>query len=93
MSLSNADTTRLLLALILLLAGAHGCGQLCARLGQPRVAGEIIGGLLLGPTLFGHLLPGWQSAWLYALFAAQGFLAKDFSAILQMLRGDLGALK
>jgi Kef-type K+ transport system membrane component KefB len=61
-SLSNGDTTRLLLALILLLAGAHGCGQLCARLGQPRVAGEIIGGLLLGPTLFGHLLPGWQSA-------------------------------
>jgi len=61
-SLSNADTTRLLLALVLMLAGAHGCGQLCARLRQPRVAGEIIGGLILGPTLFGHLLPGWQGA-------------------------------
>jgi len=30
---------------------------------------------------------------LYALFAAQGFAAKDFSAVLQMLRGNLDALK
>jgi 3-hydroxyisobutyrate dehydrogenase len=29
---------------------------------------------------------------LYALFAAQGFAAKDFSAILQMLRGNLDVL-
>jgi 3-hydroxyisobutyrate dehydrogenase len=30
---------------------------------------------------------------LYALFAAQGFAAKDFSAVLQMLRGNLDALR
>jgi len=30
---------------------------------------------------------------LYALFAAQGFAAKDFSAVLQMLRGNLDGLK
>ncbi len=29
---------------------------------------------------------------LYALFAAQGFAGRDFSAVLQMLRGELGAL-
>jgi Kef-type K+ transport system membrane component KefB len=57
MSLSNSDTTHLLLALGLLLIAAHALGQLFARFRQPRVAGEILGGLLLGPTLFGLLLP------------------------------------
>jgi len=62
MSLSNPDITRLLIALILLLVAAHAGGQLCVRLRQPRVAGEIIGGLLLGPTLFATVLPQWQEA-------------------------------
>ncbi len=42
MSLSNADLTHLLLALVLLLVAAHGLGWLCTRLRQPRVAGEIV---------------------------------------------------
>src|SRR6266498_4060110 len=62
MTLSNADVTRLLLSLVLLLVVAHGLGRLCTRLRQPKVAGEILGGLLLGPTLFGLLLPSWQHA-------------------------------
>jgi len=33
------------------------CGWLLARLGQPRVVGEIAGGLLLGPLVFGYVLP------------------------------------
>ena len=66
MSLSNADVTHLLLALVLLLAAAHGLGRLFTRLHQPKVAGEILGGLLLGPTLFGLVAPTWQ----HAIFAA-----------------------
>jgi Kef-type K+ transport system membrane component KefB len=62
MSPTNADVTHLLLALVLLLVAAHSLGRLCTRLRQPRVAGEILGGLLLGPTLFGLLLPSWQHA-------------------------------
>lgn len=62
MSLSSADVTRLLLALVLLLVAAHGFGRLFVWLRQPKVAGEILGGLLLGPTLFGLLLPSWQRA-------------------------------
>ena len=38
------------LALILLLARA--LGRLAVRLGQPQVVGEIVAGVLLGPTLF-----------------------------------------
>jgi Kef-type K+ transport system membrane component KefB len=33
------------------------CGWLLARLGQPRVVGEIAGGLLLGPLACGHVFP------------------------------------
>ncbi|AEU38821.1 cation:proton antiporter [Granulicella mallensis] len=33
------------------------CGYALQRLRQPRVVGEIAGGLLLGPLAFGHLFP------------------------------------
>jgi Kef-type K+ transport system membrane component KefB len=33
------------------------CGKLMAMLRQPRVIGEILGGLLLGPLVLGHLFP------------------------------------
>ena len=62
MSLTNADITVLLLALILLLGLAHAGGQLFVRLRQPRVAGEIVGGLILGPTVLGALMPSLHEA-------------------------------
>jgi Kef-type K+ transport system membrane component KefB len=52
MTLSTEEFARLLLALTLLLAAAHAAGYGFARLRQPRVIGEILGGLLLGPTVF-----------------------------------------
>ena len=33
------------------------CGSLARRLGQARVVGEIVGGILLGPSVFGRLAP------------------------------------
>ena len=60
------DTTaaaHLLAALAALLVAAHGLGALFARFRQPRVIGEIAAGLVLGPTLLGHLAPGAES-WL-----------------------------
>jgi Kef-type K+ transport system membrane component KefB len=47
----------LLLQLAAILIITNLCGAFCARLGQPRVVGEITGGLLLGPLAIGHLLP------------------------------------
>lgn len=37
-------------------------GRLAQRVGQPQVVGEMIAGVLLGPSLFGLLLPQWQQA-------------------------------
>src|SRR6478752_8217853 len=45
----------LILFLAILLTGAHLLGYLFARLRQPRVIGEILAGILLGPFLLGKL--------------------------------------
>ncbi|MED5619116.1 cation:proton antiporter [Ideonella sp. BN130291] len=37
-------------------------GRLARRLGQPQVVGEMIAGVMLGPSLFGLLLPQLQQA-------------------------------
>lgn len=60
MSLTDFQTARIMVALALLLMAAHGTGHLFARFRQPRVIGEILGGLLLGPTCFGYFLPELQ---------------------------------
>jgi Kef-type K+ transport system membrane component KefB len=46
-----------LVELLAILAGARLSGKVARLLGQPRVVGEIIGGLVLGPSLFGRLFP------------------------------------
>ncbi len=47
-----------LLQLIVMIAAARAGNQILRRLGQPGVIGEILAGLLLGPSLFGHFFPG-----------------------------------
>ena len=61
MQLSGADIAALLLAVGLLLGTAHAVGHLFTLMHQPRVIGEIVGGLLLGPTVFGTLAPQLQA--------------------------------
>ena len=55
MATSGPEVAHLLLALGLLLVAAHGVGHVFTLLRQPRVIGELTGGLLLGPTLLGTL--------------------------------------
>lgn len=56
--MSTETLGSLTLALLLLVAGANLLGQLAVRLRQPKVVGEILAGVLLGPSLFGMLAPG-----------------------------------
>lgn len=46
-----------LLALVVIVAAARACGALVARLHQPPVMGEVLAGILLGPSLLGQIAP------------------------------------
>ncbi len=48
---------RLMLAIAAVLLAARLVGTVTARLGQPRVMGEVLAGILLGPTLLGAVWP------------------------------------
>ncbi len=54
----------LILQLIIIMLAARLMGFLFQRIGQPLVIGEIVAGLLLGPSALGTLLPG-VSAFLF----------------------------
>ncbi|MBP2336650.1 Kef-type K+ transport system membrane component KefB [Saccharothrix coeruleofusca] len=59
-----------LLQLAVLLVVAFALGRLACRLGLPAVVGELLTGVLLGPSLLGHLAPG-LSGWLLPRDPAQ----------------------
>ena len=47
----------LVTSLFILLFAAHLLGNLSLRLKQPALAGHMIAGILIGPSLLGWLLP------------------------------------
>ncbi len=44
--------------ILVVLAAARACGYAVRRAGQPRVVGELLAGVALGPSLLGQLWPG-----------------------------------
>ena len=57
MSYTDRDTAHVLAALIVLIVSAHAFGYVFARFRQPPVIGEIVGGIMLGPTLLERVWP------------------------------------
>ncbi len=51
------DFLHVLLALGIVIAAARSLGALCRVVGQPPVIGEMIAGIMLGPSLLGHVAP------------------------------------
>ncbi|MBV8273645.1 MAG: cation:proton antiporter, partial [Verrucomicrobia bacterium] len=49
-----------LLQTFVILAICRLVGMLARRLGQPQVVGEMVAGVILGPSLFGLVFPVWQ---------------------------------
>ncbi len=66
--LTTHDVTIMFLALAVLLGGARLAGELVQKMGQPAVLGEIIAGILLGPSCLGMLAPHLETT----IFPAQG---------------------
>ena len=50
------------IALAVILAASQIVGSMAKYIAQPRVVGEMIAGVLLGPTLFGSIFPELQAA-------------------------------
>ena len=55
--LTEHEILVLLVQLVLLIGTARILGGLFKRIGQPAVVGELLAGVLLGPTLFGRIAP------------------------------------
>jgi Kef-type K+ transport system membrane component KefB len=55
--MSDDQIGSIVILLLVLLSAAHLVGHLFVKLRQPRVIGEILAGMLLGPTLLGRFAP------------------------------------
>ena len=73
----NTMIARLLVSLAVIMATSQGLGKLMARIQQPPVMGEVLGGILLGPSLLGWVWPQ-AGAFLFApdVTAALGVLSR-----------------
>ncbi len=76
-TLHPEDVAALLLALGVLLALARLLGEVARKLGQPTVAGELLAGVLLGPTVLGAIFPAAEEA----LFPVHGGLGPVLDGI------------
>jgi Kef-type K+ transport system membrane component KefB/nucleotide-binding universal stress UspA family protein len=73
-----------------LLLGARLLGAAAGRLGQPAVVGELVAGLLLGPSVLGHAWPqGFR--WLFPGRGSSGPLAAITAISLAVLLLSIGA--
>lgn len=52
---------RILIALVTIVVSARGLGTAFRWIGQPRVIGEVVAGIVLGPSLLGQAWPGVSS--------------------------------
>ena len=86
-----------MLALAVVVICGHLVSRVVGRLGQPPVIGEVLSGILLGPSLLGHLAPG-AEAYLFPVAArpALGVVAQ-LGVVLYMfvvgLEFDPGSLR
>ena len=57
---SDQTVVAFFVATLIVMLFARLCGAVMPKIGEPRVMGEVLAGIILGPTVFGALLPGIQ---------------------------------
>lgn len=77
---SHHDILVLLVQIALLLLTARALGELAQRFGQPTVVGELLAGILLGPSLISGLIPA-LGEWIVPHTPVQGYLLELVSLI------------
>jgi Kef-type K+ transport system membrane component KefB len=75
--LGHADVVHLLLQLSIMLVMGRMFAEAARKLNQPAVIGEILAGILLGPTVLGMIKPEWFEA-LYPVGAVSGVVLSGF---------------
>jgi len=75
--LSHADVVHLLIQLSIMLLMARMLAEVARKFKQPAVIGEIIAGLLLGPTVLGMINPDWFQT-LYPVPSANATILSGF---------------
>lgn len=97
----HLEETHLLIFLCqvaVLLGLSRGFGMLLARFGQPSITGEILVGVLLGPTILRRTLPGLHSALFpddptqHAMLQAVAWLGILFFLLVSGLDTDLSSV-
>lgn len=78
--LGHHELLLVLLQLTLLLLTARGLGELTRRINLPPVVGELLAGVLLGPSLFGWVLPP-----LHGFIFPQSQLQSDLLSVVSWL--------
>jgi len=77
---SHHDVLVLVIQVALLLFSARACGEIAQRLGQPAVVGEILSGVILGPSLLSGFFPA-LGAWIVPQTEVQGYLLETVSLL------------
>lgn len=75
-----------LLQLIVIIIVARAAGNLARKAGQPRAVGEMIAGLVLGPSLVGHFFPGFSEFLFHSVPAMPVTIISQIGLILLMFQ-------
>lgn len=95
----HGDVLKLLIQIVVLLTVARGLGEIMLRLKQPAVLGELLAGVLLGPSCLSSLSPAWQTMFLPQtpiqgyLLEVIGLLGAMFLLLLTGLETDLRLIR
>ena len=88
--LSESQLLFALLGIAAILVVGRGTAEVARRVGQPEVLGELIGGVILGPSLLGALFPGvYRALYLTPVVSTGMSLLSWVGAILLLLVAGL----